>query len=193
MKKLIFFALCLMSVGLFAKTAPEFSLKDIDGKEYKLADYKGKIVVLEYVNYSCPFVKKHYNNSGNIPKLQDTYKGKDVIWLSICSSAEGKQGNYPVSKIKEIQSDNGASPTAYLIDADGKVGKSYRARVTPHIFIIDKAGAIAYDGGIDSIKSTKAADIKKATPYVKNALDELLAGKKVTVNKSKPYGCGVKY
>ena len=193
MKKILFFTLCLMSLGLFAKTAPEFTLKDIDGKEHKLSDYKGKLVVLEYVNYNCPFIKKHYDNSGNIPKLQETYKSKGVIWLSICSSAEGKQGYYSPEKVKEIQSDNGAKPTAYLIDEDGQVGKSFRARVTPHVFIIDTKGEIAYDGAIDSIKSTKAADIKKATPYVKNALDALLANKPVPVKESKPYGCGVKY
>ena len=193
MKKLFYLLTLAFSTALFANSAPSFELKDSTGKTHSLSDYKDKIVVLEFVNYSCPFVKKHYDASGNIPSLQKAYKDKGVIWLSVCSSAEGKQGNFSSSELKKIHAKNGAQPSAYLIDASGLVGKAYGAKVTPHIFIIGKSGSLAYQGGIDSKKSTKASDIASAKPYVKNALDQLLAGKSVTTTKTKAYGCSVKY
>ncbi|WDE95461.1 thioredoxin family protein [Lentisphaera profundi] len=193
MKKLFYLlALCLSPI-LFANSAPEFELKDSEGNSHKLSDYKGKIVVMEFINYDCPFVKKHYDASGNIPKLQKHYKDEGVIWLSICSSGKGKQGNYSAAELKKIQQSNGASPSAYLLDEDGIVGKAFSAKVTPHIFIVDKSGKLVYQGGIDSKKSTQASDIDKAEPYVKNALDELIQGKPVSKEKTKHYGCGVKY
>jgi len=193
MKKIFLFIMIAVSTTLFAKNAPSFELKDSTGKTHSLSDYKDKIVVLEFVNYSCPFVKKHYDASGNIPSLQKAYKDKGVIWLSVCSSAEGKQGNFSASELTKLHAKNGAQPSAYLIDDSGLVGKAYGAKVTPHIFIIDKSGSLAYQGGIDSKKSTKASDIASAEPYVKNALNELLAGKPVSTTKTKAYGCGIKY
>lgn len=193
MKTLLYLLAFGLTTTLFAAPAPSFELIDTEGKTHKSSDYKDKIIVLEFINYACPFVKKHYDASGNIPNLQKTYKDKGIVWLSVCSSAKGKQGSYPLSELKKIQAKNGASPSAYLLDEDGTVGKAYGAKVTPHIFIIDKSGNLAYQGGIDSKKSTKASDIESAEPYVKNALDELIQEKPVSKTKTKPYGCGVKY
>ena len=193
MKKLFYLLALSLSTTLFANTALEFELKDAKGNAHKLSDYKGKTVVIEFINYACPFVKKHYDASGNIPKLQKNFRNEGVIWLSICSSGKGKQGNYSSTELKKIQQSNGASPSAYLLDEDGIVGKAFGAKVTPHIFIIDTAGKLVYQGGIDSKKSTKASDIDKAEPYVKNALNELKQGKSVSKEKTKPYGCGIKY
>ena len=153
---ILFFGLTLspaVSVGLtVGNTAPDFKLTDSDGKVHTLSDYKEKYVVLEWTNYDCPFVAKHYN-SGNMQKLQEKYGEKGVIWLSICSSAKGKQGNFPASKINERRANQKAKCTAYLIDADGKIGRTYGAKTTPHIFIIDPKGILIYQGAIDSIPS----------------------------------------
>ncbi len=172
--------------------APAFTLSDISGKEHSLSDFKGKFVVLEWVNFGCPFVRKHYN-SGNMQSLQKTYTGKGVIWLSICSSAQGKQGYYEPTELKERLAREKAVPTAYLLDAEGTVGRAYEAKTTPHIFIINPAGILIYAGGIDNIASTDVDDIPKARNYVKEVLDAALAGKTVEVKASRPYGCSVKY
>lgn len=174
------------------KKAPAFSLKDVNGKVHDLKDYKGKYVVLEWVNYDCPFVKKHYN-AGNMQMLQKKYTEQGVVWLAINSSAPGKQGNFTQEEILKRSKDHGAAFSAYLIDADGKVGKKYGAKTTPHMFIVDPKGRVAYAGAIDDIKSTKVTDIEKATNYISAALDAALAGKEITVTTTKPYGCSVKY
>lgn len=172
--------------------APDFALKDVDGKEHKLSAYKGKTVVLEWVNFDCPFVKKHYG-SGNMPALQAAYTKKDVVWLSICSSAPGKQGHFPLADLKKRMTTEKAVPTAYLLDENGAVGKLYGAKTTPHMFVIDAAGILRYAGAIDDTPSTKASDIEKSTNYVSAALDALAANKTVAVKNSTPYGCAVKY
>ena len=172
--------------------APDFSVKDTNGKTESLSQYKGKYVVLEWTNPDCPFVHKHYD-SGNMQKLQKEFTAKGVVWLSINSSAEGKQGAYTPEKWNEIVKEKNASPTAMLLDDGGKVGKSYGAKTTPHMFIINPEGNLIYEGGIDSIESTNQADIPKATNYVQAALDEAMTGKPVTTPTSHPYGCGVKY
>lgn len=172
--------------------APNFSLSGDDGKTHALADYKGKIVVLEWTNAGCPFVKKQYSG-GTMQGLQKTYTAKDVVWLSIISSAPGKQGHVDAKGAAELSASRGAKPTHVLLDPTGDTGRLYEAQTTPHMFIVDKAGKLAYAGGIDSIASTDAADVAKATPYVKNALDELLANKPVTTALAKPYGCPIKY
>jgi len=172
--------------------APNFSLAGADGQAHALADYKGKTVVLEWTNAECPFVKKHYSG-GNMQSLQKTYTGKDVVWLSIISSAPGKQGHVDATAATQIVKDKGAAPSQVLLDAKGEVGRLYEAKTTPHLFIIDKGGKLVYAGGIDSEPSADPADIASATPYVKNALDELLAGKTVTTAVTKPYGCSIKY
>ncbi len=200
MKLFAVFSLLLLAASLqlgiaapkIDQAAPDFKLTDATGKEHSLSDFKGKWVVLEWVNFGCPFVKKHYG-SGNMQNLQKTYTEKGIIWLSICSSAPGKEGYYDSEALTEkIKSTNNAS-TAYLVDSEGKVGKMYEAKTTPHMFIVDPEGKLAYAGGIDNIASTDKDDIKEATNYVKEALDAALAGKPIAVKSSKPYGCSVKY
>lgn len=173
------------------ETAPNFTLPAHDGKTHSLADFKGKTVVLEWTNADCPFVKKPY--AGNMQSLQKTYTGKDVVWLSVNSSAPGKQGHVDAAGATKIVQEKGAAPTLVLLDAKGEVGKLYEAKTTPHMYVIDKTGKLAYAGGIDSNPSADPADIPGATPYVKNALDDLLAGKPVTTAVTKPYGCSIKY
>ena len=174
------------------KSAPDFSLTDIAGKVHALKDYRGKYVVLEWVNYDCPFVKKHYK-SGNMQSLQKTYTEKEVVWLSINSSASGKQGNFSSEEILKRAQAQGASFSAYLVDDDGKIGKMYEAKTTPHIFIIDPKGKLVYRGAIDNIRSTNVEDIAKAENYVSAALDASMAGEKIEVSNTKSYGCSVKY
>ena len=173
-------------------SAPDFTLPDTSGKTHSLADYKGKYVVLEWVNPDCPFVRKHYE-SGNMPSLQKTYTDKGVVWLSIDSSAPGKQGNYPPADLAAWEKEKGAAATAVLLDPDGKVGREYGAKTTPHMFVIDPKGSLIYEGAIDSIASPDKSDIPKATNYVKAALDESMAGKSVTTPQTRSYGCAVKY
>lgn len=190
--------LVLFGVTTFAQNAklneqaPDFKLKDSNGKEHSLSDFKGKVVVLEWVNFDCPFVKKHYN-SKNMQSLQLKYTKKDVVWLSICSSAEGKQGNFSNEVINDRIKNHNAKMSAYLIDADGKVGKMYGAKTTPHMYVIDKDGKLVYVGAIDDKPSTDVADVKEAKNYVSAALDELLTGKTVSFQSSTSYGCSVKY
>lgn len=173
------------------EAAPNFSLPGDDGKTHSLADYKGKTVVLEWTNADCPFVKKHY--AGNMQALQKAYTAKGVVWLSVISSAPGKQGHVDAAGAAALSKERGATPTRVLLDDKGTVGRLYDAKTTPHMYVVDGSGKLAYAGGIDSVASADAADIPTATPYVKNALDEVLAGKAVTVATTKPYGCSIKY
>jgi len=190
---LIFFgSLVFAQQAKLNESASDFKLTDVNGSEHSLSDFKSKIVVLEWINYDCPFVKKHYD-SKNMQSLQETYTAKDVVWLAICSSNEGKQGNFSVEEINKRSKNHGAKFTAYMIDEDGKVGKMYGAKTTPHMYIIDKSGMLVYAGGIDDKASTDIDDIKGSKNYVSSALDELLAGKTVSVQSSTPYGCSVKY
>lgn len=174
------------------KPARDFTLKDSYGKTHKLSNYHGKFVVLEWVNFQCPFVGKHYN-SGHMQKLQKMYGEKGVVWFSICSSAPGKQGHFSAEKINAMMQEKEASPMAYLIDEEGTVGKMYGAKTTPHMFIIDLKGLLIYAGGIDDKRSTNLKDIETATNYVQAALDAAMAGKPVEVKQARPYGCSVKY
>jgi peroxiredoxin len=191
-------SITLVPGAIFAKpprvdqAAPEFTLTGTDGKRHSLSDYKGKYVVLEWVNFDCPFVRKHYG-SGNMQSLQKAYTAKDVVWLSICSSAPEKQGYFEVAEIKDRMKQLEAAPTQYLIDPDGAVGKKYEAKTTPHIFIINPEGKLIYAGGIDNIASTNVDDIPKATNYVRETLDRSMAGQEIIVKGSKPYGCSIKY
>lgn len=174
------------------QTAPDFSVTDLKGQSVRLTGLKGKVVVLEWVNYGCPFVHKHYA-SGNLPKLQKDYTGKGVVWITINSSAEGMQGYHPVPKMTEVAAQQGNAASHFVIDSDGKVGRAYGAKVTPHLFIIGSDGEIAYNGAIDSTPSTGVEDVATADPLFKNALDAVLSGQQVAKAKNKPYGCGVKY
>ena len=180
------------SAATVGAAAPDFSLPDSNGKLHSLAEYRGKTVVLEWNNPECPFVKKHYA-SGNIPKQQADATSAGVVWLTINSGADGKQGHVDGPRANAFLAQYNAKPTAYLLDPDGKVGHLYGAKTTPHMYVIDAAGMLRYMGGIDSIASTDKDDIAKATQYVPQALAELKAGKSVSVTASQPYGCGVKY
>ena len=174
------------------KKAPEFTLNDSNGNKVKLSDYKNKWIVLEWVNFDCPFVKKHYN-SKNMQTLQKSYEQKGVVWLSICSSAPKKQGNFTEDMINKKIWDFRAAPTAYLIDDKGEVGKKYGAKTTPEIFIINPKGILVYAGAIDDIATPDESDLTKAKNYVKEVLDIGLAGKPVEPKTTKSYGCSVKY
>ena len=172
--------------------APEFTLTDSKGTSHKLSDFRGKLVVLEWLNHECPFVKKHYSG-GDMQKLQQEYTAKGVVWLSIISSAPGKQGHRTGPQAEADTADKKAAPTAVLLDPSGEVGKKYDAKTTPEMFVLDKEGKVLYAGAIDSIKSTDSADIAKAENHVRAALDAALAGKPVPTPQTKPYGCSVKY
>jgi peroxiredoxin len=174
------------------KPAPDFTLPDVRGESHSLSSYKGKFVVLEWTNFDCPFVHKQYD-SGQMQKLQGTYTSKGVIWLRICSSAEGKQGHYTADEIQKRLGEDKSKATAYLVDAEGSVGRIYGAKTTPHMFVINPEGVLIYTGAIDDKPSTNVADISRATNYVAAALDNSLAGKPVAVKTSTPYGCSVKY
>jgi peroxiredoxin len=174
------------------QAAPDFTLPDTEGKTHKLADLRGKFVVLEWINYDCPFVVKHYK-SGNMQSLQKKYTEQDVVWFSVCSSAPGKQGHFPIDKIKSMKKEKEAAYSAYLIDASGDVGRAYDAKTTPHMYIINPEGILIYAGGIDDKPSTDLKDIKTANNYVSTMMDDALAGKEVQPLSTKPYGCSVKY
>lgn len=174
------------------KSAPDFALTDLNGKTHKLSDYRGKTVVLEWVNPECPFVIKHYS-SGNIPHLQKSATADGVVWLTINSGHLGAQGDYNATKASAWMRENGAAPTAYFRDQDGKVGRLYGAKTSPHLYVITGDGTLVYNGAIDSIRSADKADLAKATNYVAEALTAVKSGKPVETVTSQPYGCSVKY
>jgi hypothetical protein len=175
------------------KPAPVFSGAATDGSTINLVDLKGKTVVLEWTNNECPYVKKHYDLSGNIPALQKAATADGVVWLQIISSAPGKQGNVDAATALSLNEQRGAAPSSVILDSDGTIGKLYNAQTTPHMFVINAEGTLVYKGGIDSIKSNKAEDIPKAVPYVKEALEAVKAGDKVPNPSTAPYGCSIKY
>ena len=172
--------------------APDFTGTASDGKTYKLADYKGKFVVLQWYNRDCPFIHKHYD-SGNMQKLQETYGKKGVIWFEIISSAPGREGYLTPAEAAANRTKSGTKSDATLLDPAGTIGKLYEAKTTPHIFIVDPKGILIYQGAIDDHNSADAEDIPLSKNYVSAALDEALAGKPVSVASTHPYGCGVKY
>ena len=172
--------------------APEFTLTDSNGTSHNLSDFKGKFVVLEWLNHGCPFVQKHYDG-GNMQGLQKEYTGKDVVWLSIVSSAPGKQGHMSPEETNKTKEEKGSAATAILIDEDGTVGKLYDAKVTPELYVINPEGVLVYMGAIDDKKSVDAADVAGAKNYVKQALDEAMAGQPVSEATTTAYGCSVKY
>ena len=171
--------------------APEVSLPDTTGATRSLSAYKGKFVVLEWVNFECPFVGKHYG-SGHMQKLQKDYTSKGVVWLSVNSSRAGSQGYYASDKVNALIKEKGAAPTAYLLDTAGTVGRAYGARTTPHMFIVDASGKIAYNGAIDDDPSGRQPKAKRVN-YVGKGLDAEQTGGKPDPAATKPYGCTVKY
>jgi peroxiredoxin len=197
--KLLAALLTLASTALFAadspavgSAAPDFSVTDSKNRPQSISQYKGKYVVLEWFNPECPFVKKHYG-SGNMQKLQEEFTGKGMVWLTIDSSAPGMEGNLTAEQAEKKIAELKTKQTALVLDPDGKAGRTYGAKNTPHMFVINPEGKIIYEGAIDSKATPNPSDIAGSTNYVKAALDESLAGKPVTTPSSRPYGCQVKY
>ena len=172
--------------------APDFEGVDTQGDVHRLADYRGKIVILEWTNHDCPFVRKHYG-AGNMQDQQREAAAQGIVWLSVISSAPGKQGHVSPEEADALTRNRDAQPHAVILDPEGKIGHSYAAKTTPHMFIIDADGTLVYMGGIDSISSANPDDIPRATQYVRVALQEMAAGKPVSSTVTKPYGCSVKY
>ena len=182
-------ALAAPAIG---SAAPDFKLADANGRPVTLSQFKGKNVVLEWNNPGCPYVKKHYD-TGNMQKAQAAATRAGAVWLTINSSAEGKQGHLDGAGAKSFVTAAKAQPTAYLLDHKGVVGKGYGAVTTPHMYIVDKSGRLVYAGGIDDKATANKADIAGARNHVLAALGELNSGKQVSVATSRPYGCAVKY
>lgn len=193
------FATCSFGFGMAAhaqaivgQAAPAFSAPDTAGKTRSLAEFKGKYVVLEWVNPGCPYVQKHYN-AANMQATQKEAVGKGAVWLTVNSTA-ADAGDYKApAELAAWMKQQNAAATATLMDADGKVGRAYNARTTPHMYVIDPAGKLIYAGAIDSKATARADDIKTATNYVRQALGEALGGKPVSVAVTQAYGCSVKY
>lgn len=183
---------CQMQEPEIGAPAPAFSLPDTHGNRHSLSDYAGKWVVLEWLNYGCPFVQKHYR-SGNMPRLQEEYGAKGVVWFSVVSSAPGKQGYYEPEEMDARNEENGNKAAAVLLDPDGTVGMAYGAKTTPHMYLIDPAGVLLYNGAIDDRPTSRLSDIEGATNYLVQAMTEAMAGQPVSVPTSQPYGCSVKY
>jgi peroxiredoxin len=177
---------------IVGKPAPAFTAVDSHGKSHTLAAFKGKTVVLEWTNDGCPYVKKHYG-AGNMQKLQQEVTAAGGVWLSIISSAPGKQGHVSGTEANQLTAKHKAQPTAVLLDPAGAIGRAYEAQTTPHMFVIDPAGNVRYMGAIDDQPSTDAATIATARNYVREAFKAVSAGAKVAETATDPYGCSVKY
>ena len=197
-----FFRVAFVALALYACTAsatlrvgepaPDFAGVDTAGKAHRLADYRGKILVLEWTNHDCPYVRKHYG-AGNMQAQQREAATQGVVWLSVISSAPGKQGHVTPAQADELTQTRDAAPHAVILDPQGTIGRAYGAKTTPHMYIIDQTGQLVYMGGIDSIPSANPEDIPRATQYVRLALQELTAGSAVSAPVTRPYGCSVKY
>lgn len=188
------------SQATVGETAPDFTLTDLDGTEHSLSDYEGSYVVLEWLNFQCPYVAQHYG-SGHMPELQKTYTDEEVVWLSIVSSAEGKQGYHPPEQMKEQKEENNGQMSAILMDTSGEVGQMYGAQTTPHMYIISPEGELLYKGGIDDWATADTGNpvpsetyiTEEATNYVENTFSQVRNGEEVSPKTAQPYGCSVKY
>lgn len=194
---LLIAALALAAPAAYAapvvgQPAPAFTAKDADGKTRSLSEFKGSTVVLEWTNDGCPYVQKHYK-SGNMQGLQKGAAKDGVIWLTLISSGPGKQGYLDGAQARGWTAANDAGSTALLLDPAGQVGHAYAAKTTPHMYIVDKAGKLAYMGGIDDRPTADPASLKGAKNYVSAALSDIKAGRPVATAVSKPYGCTIKY
>lgn len=191
-----FLMLMMFSLSAFAlesgAPAPDFKLEGVSGKSVTLSSFKGKVVVVEWLNHGCPFVRKHYD-SQNMQTLQRKYTKEGVVWLSVISSAEGKQGHVTAGEGLADKTKNQSVATDVLLDPKGTVGQLYGAKTTPHMFVIAKDGTLAYQGAIDDKADADKESVKGARNYVAEAVDALMAGKKVAVASTKSYGCSVKY
>ena len=186
-------SLNVSAAPIVGDVAPALKANDTNANEFSLANQKGKIVVLEWTNHDCPYVKKHYETN-NMQSLQKKYTEQGVVWVSIVSSATGKQGYLENGKeANEVFKGRNSKPTHIIRDESGKIGKTFQAATTPHMFIIDAEGKLAYQGAIDSRPTASKDDVEGATNYVANALDELIAGKAVSKPVTSAYGCSVKY
>ena len=173
------------------QAAPDFTATDALGKTHKLSDFKGKHVVLEWTNPGCPFVVKHYG--GNMQALQSEFTGKGVVWLSVNSTEKESRDYLVPAKLTAWKTEKLAKPTAVLMDESGKIGQLYSAKTTPHMYIVSPQGVLVYAGAIDSVPSAQVADIKTATNYIRQGLNEALSGKAISTASTRPYGCSVKY
>src|SRR5882757_6396613 len=176
------------------QAAPTFNGKDSQGKAQSLAQYRGKYVVLEWTNQTCPYTKKHYD-SGNMQALQQQWTGKGVVWLTVLSSSpsHGDDGYLTATQENEHIAEVHAHPTAAVLDPSGEIGRLYSAKTTPHMFVIDPQGKLIYAGAIDDKATTDTSDVKVAKNYVSAALTEAMAGQPVETASTRPYGCSVKY
>ena len=196
--KMLCFLIMLAAAGAapaavkVGQPAPEFTGTDTQGRQHTLSDYHGKFLVLEWTNHDCPYVRKHYG-AGNMQVQQQEAAAQGVAWLSIISSAPGKQGHVSPAQADQLTTQRNAAPSAVLLDEGGEIGRLYGAKTTPHMYIIDPEGKLIYMGGIDSIASASPDDIGKASQYVRAALGEALAGKAIGTPVTRPYGCSVKY
>lgn len=179
------------AAAIVGQPAPAFTAVDLAGKAVSLSDFKGRTVVLEWNNFGCPFVQKHYR-SGNMQALQKRFGG-EVAWIVVNSTNAGHQDWMEPAKLSQVLAGFGAAPTRYLVDESGAVGLAYGAKVTPHMFVIDPSGKVAYNGAIDDKRSADEADMKTARNYVAAALEEMKAGRPVSNASNAPYGCTVKY
>jgi peroxiredoxin len=182
----------LAAAPAVGESAPDFVGTDSKGGEIRLSDFAGEVVVLEWTNHDCPYVRKHYG-TGNMQALQKRATERGVVWLSVISSAPGKQGHVSAAEANRLTEDRDASPTAVILDPDGTIGRLYAARTTPHMFIVDESGALVFAGGIDDQPSSRPDTVNGARNYVDAALGELLDGRSVSITTSRPYGCSVKY
>jgi len=174
----------------------DMAVVDSNGITHNLADFAGKTVVLEWTNHGCPYVVKHYNPShegGNMQNLQKAAAKDDIVWLTVISSAPGKQGYVDGQGANALTETRSANPSAVVLDASGDLGRTFSAKTTPHMYIIDPSQTLVYQGAIDSKKSTNPADISGATNYVTEALTALKTGQPIAEAETKPYGCSVKY
>jgi peroxiredoxin len=185
------FSAAALATAVPGQPAPAFTVTDLAGKPVKLEDYKGKTVVLEWTNFGCPFVMKHYS-SGNMQALQKKY-ANDVVWLAVNSTNKSHTDWSDPGPLSAQLKQLGAQPARYLVDEPGAMGQAYGAKTTPHMYIIDPSGKVVYNGAIDDKRSTNPADVKTSKNYVVAALDELKAGKPVSTASTAPYGCTIKY
>lgn len=174
------------------EAAPAFAGKDTKGQTVNLSDFAGKTVVLEWTNNGCPYVRKHYG-SGNMQKTQEAATADGVVWLTIISSAEGKQGYVTPEEADKLTADRGARPSDVILDTDQTIARAYEAKTTPHMFVIDPAGTLVYAGAIDDTPTADPKDLATAKNLVLAALDDLKNGRPVATPESEPYGCSVKY
>jgi peroxiredoxin len=180
------------AVAKVGEGAPAFAIDATTGKSMSLADQRGKLVVLEWTNHDCPYVRKHYE-TGNMQALQKETTAQGVVWLTIISSSPGTQGYVTAKQADELTTSRKASPTSVLLDPTGVAGKAYGATNTPHMYVIDKNGLLVYAGAIDDRPTTRRADVQGAQNYVRAALEDVAAGRAVRTPVTRAYGCTVKY